>query len=105
MSMVGRMMAKTVLGARASKLSWPYLWQSVVTARNEFLRLTMDETEETACVRHKEASILNMFVNLALEMREIANRLKSVRDGKSSHSPMPNEYVADAALNLVDARI
>ena len=105
MSMVGRMMAKTVLGARASKLSWPYLWQSVVTARNEFLRVTMDESEETAAVRFKDQSIIQMFVHLAMEMRETAERLETIRSGKPKQEPMPDEFGKGTRLTLMDARL
>src|SRR5687767_6446227 len=105
MSMVGRMMAKTVLGARASKLTWPYLWQSVVTARNEFLRLTMDESEDTAGVQYKDHSITQMFVQLAMEMREAAERLESIRAGKPKQEPMPDEFGKGSRLTFMDARL
>ncbi len=105
MSMVGRMVAKTVLGARANKLSWPYLWQSVVTARNEFIRLSMDESEDTAAVRHKDQSIVQMFVHLAMEMRVAAERLDSIRAGKPKQDPMPDEFGQGTRLTLMDARL
>ena len=105
MSMVGRMVAKTVLGARASKLTWPYLWQSVVTARNEFLRVTMDESEETAAVRFKDQSIIQMFVHLAMEMREVAERLESIRAGKPRQEAMADAFGEGTRLNLNDARL
>lgn len=105
MSMVGRMVAKTVLGARASKLSWPYLWQSVVTARNEFLRVTMDETDETASVRHKDHSIVRMYVHLAMEMREAAERLDTICAGKPKQHPMAEALGEDTELTFMDARL
>ena len=105
MSMVGRLTAKTVLGARAGKLSWPYLWQSVVTARNEFMRLTMEESEETAAVRHKEHSIVQMYVHLAMEMREVAERLEGIRKGSSTQKPMADAFGIGSKLTLMDARL
>lgn len=105
MSMLGRMVAKTVLGPRASKLSWPYLWQSVKTAQNEFLRLTMDETEDTAVVRHRDHSIVQMFVHLAMEMREAAERLRAISAGKARPEPMADSFGQGTRLSLMDARL
>jgi hypothetical protein len=105
MSMVGKLTAKTVLGARANKLSWPYLWQSVVIARNEFIRLTMEESEETSAVRHKDQSIVQMYVHLAMEMREVAERLEGIRKGSPSQKPMADAFGGGSKLTFQDARL